>query len=82
MLRNISDNLKEGGLFLATLVNADEIQKRLKNSEDGHSFGNEVYQITFPEDRPNKPELFGDRYNFYLKDAVNCPEFLVNLPTL
>lgn len=55
---------------------------RLKNSEDGLSFGNEVYQIKFPEDRPATPLLFGDRYNFYLQDVVDCPEFLIHPPTL
>ena len=82
MLRNVSENLKEGGFFVATMPNAYEIQERLKNSTDGHSFGNEVYQIKFPEDRPEKPKLFGDRYNFYLEDAVDCPEFLVDPETL
>ena len=41
-----------------------------------------MYQIKFPEDRPEKPKRFGDRYNFYLQDAVDCPEFLVDLQTL
>lgn len=82
MLRNIAENLVEGGYFVATIPNAYEIVERLKKSVDGHTFGNDVYQIKFPEDRPNKPELFGDRYNFYLKDVVDCPEFLVNPPTL
>ncbi|XP_037790236.1 mRNA cap guanine-N7 methyltransferase-like isoform X2 [Penaeus monodon] len=82
MLRNISENLKKGGYFIATIPNAYEIMLRLKNSEDGLSFGNEVYQIKFPEDRPATPLLFGDRYNFYLQDVVDCPEFLIHPPTL
>ena len=67
---------------MATMPNACEVLRRLKNSVDGNSFGNEVYHIKFPEDRPEKPGPFGDIYNFYLQDAVNCPEFLVDLPTL
>ncbi|XP_042889508.1 mRNA cap guanine-N7 methyltransferase-like isoform X1 [Penaeus japonicus] len=82
MLRNISENLKKGGYFIATIPNAYEIMLRLKNSEDGLSFGNEVYRIKFPEDRPATPPLFGDRYNFYLQDVVDCPEFLIHPPTL
>lgn len=82
MLRNISENLKKGGYFIATVPNAYEIMLRLKNSEDGLSFGNEVYQIKFPEERPAPPPLFGDRYNFYLEGVVDCPEFLIHPPTL
>ncbi|XP_069174925.1 uncharacterized protein [Procambarus clarkii] len=81
MLRNVSENLKKGGYFVATIPNAYEIITRLKSSR-GRSFGNEVYQIEFPEDRPENPPLFGDRYNFFLEGAVNCPEFLVHPPTL
>ncbi|XP_066963498.1 mRNA cap guanine-N7 methyltransferase isoform X2 [Macrobrachium rosenbergii] len=77
MIRNISENLKRGGYFCATLPNAYEIMSRLKKS-DGQSFGNEVYRIVFPDDRPETPPLFGDRYNFFLEGVVDCPEFLVH----
>jgi mRNA (guanine-N7-)-methyltransferase len=41
------------------------------------SFGNNVYKIRFDE-RDNRP-LYGFRYHFYLKDAVeDVPEYLVN----
>lgn len=29
-----------------------------------------------------KPPFFGAKYNFHLEGVVNCPEFLVHLPTL
>ncbi|XP_064083203.1 mRNA cap guanine-N7 methyltransferase-like [Macrobrachium nipponense] len=77
MIQNISENLKRGGYFCATLPNAFEIMSRLKKS-DGQSFGNEVYRIVFPDDRPETPPLFGDRYNFFLEGVVDCPEFLVH----
>lgn len=48
----------------------------------GKKCGNEVYTIEFPDDRPENPPLFGDRYNFFLEGVVNCPEFLVHPPTL
>lgn len=40
-------------------------------------FGNSVYQIRF-EERDQRP-LYGDRYWFYLKDAVeDVPEYVVH----
>ncbi|CAL4094658.1 unnamed protein product, partial [Meganyctiphanes norvegica] len=80
MLRNVSENLKTGGYFIATMPSAYEIMKRLK--ENGSTFRNEVFRIQFPEDRPEDPPLFGDKYNFYLEGVVDCPEFLVHPPTL
>ncbi|KAK3895319.1 hypothetical protein Pcinc_000963 [Petrolisthes cinctipes] len=81
MLRNVSENLKRGGYFMATIPNAYEIMSRLKSS-GSHRFGNEVYTVEFPEDRPEDPPIFGDRYNFFLEGVVDCPEFLVHPPTL
>lgn len=81
MLQNVSENLKKGGYFCATLPNANEIMSRL-NKSDERSFGNEVYRIVFPEDRPENPPLFGDQYNFFLEGVVDCPEFLVHPTTL
>lgn len=47
-----------------------------KDSQD-LSFGNTVYQIRF-EERRTRP-LYGDRYWFYLKDAVeDVPEYVVH----
>ncbi|KAK7084485.1 hypothetical protein SK128_013501 [Halocaridina rubra] len=81
MLQNISENLKRGGYFCTTIPNANEIMSRLMKN-GGKSFGNEVYRIEFPEDRPDNPPLFGDQYNFFLEGVVDCPEFLVHPKTL
>ncbi|MCL4130929.1 UNVERIFIED_CONTAM: hypothetical protein GTU68_056874, partial [Idotea baltica] len=81
MLQNASDLLRKGGYFVATIPNANKIVSSLAASE-GSSFGNEVFKIEFPEDRPADPPLFGDAYNFFLEGVVNCPEFLVHFPTL
>ena len=44
---------------------------------DELAFGNSVYQIRFEERR--KRSLYGDRYWFYLKDAVeDVPEYIVH----
>jgi mRNA (guanine-N7-)-methyltransferase len=42
------------------------------------SFGNEFYKITFDE-RGDELPLYGQRYTFYLQDAVdNVPEYVVH----
>jgi len=81
MLKNISENLKIGGFFIGTTPCAYEIMSRLQKA-GGSSFGNSVYNISFPEDMVAKPPLFGAQYNFHLEGVVDCPEFLVYLPLL
>ena len=49
---------------------------------EGNKFGNEVFSVEFQSNDKEKPPLFGARYNFQLEGVVNCPEFLVHLPTL
>ncbi|XP_033125313.1 mRNA cap guanine-N7 methyltransferase-like [Anneissia japonica] len=79
MLRNACERLKPGGYFIGTTPNANELVKRLQESE-GVSFGNEVYRITF-ENKDSFP-LFGCKYDFHLDGVVDCPEFLVYMPLM
>jgi mRNA (guanine-N7-)-methyltransferase len=45
--------------------------------EKNLSFGNSVYRIQFEERHHNS--LFGHRYSFFLKDAVDdIPEYIVH----
>nr|XP_019563910.2 mRNA cap guanine-N7 methyltransferase [Aedes albopictus] len=82
MLKNAAECLKEGGYFIGTIPDANEIMKRLRAAGEGaDSFGNDVYQITFLCDTETPP-LFGAKYNFQLDGVVDCPEFLVHFPTL
>ncbi|KAH7889761.1 guanine-N(7)-methyltransferase domain-containing protein [Phlebopus sp. FC_14] len=80
MLQNVTRWLRKGGVFLGTIPNADQLIDRLDalpSSATDLSFGNSVYKIRF-EDRQSRP-LFGHRYYFYLKDAVdNVPEYIVD----
>ncbi|GAB0087257.1 mRNA cap guanine-N7 methyltransferase [Sergentomyia squamirostris] len=80
MIRNASECLKPGGFFIGTIPDANEIMRRQKLS-DSHTFGNDVYSITFQCDTENPP-LFGAKYHFHLEDVVDCPEFLVYFPML
>ncbi|KZT74131.1 hypothetical protein DAEQUDRAFT_702380 [Daedalea quercina L-15889] len=80
MLRNVSENLRPGGTFIGTIPDAGQLLERLdalpKDAKD-LSFGNSVYTIRF-EDRTQRP-LFGHRYWFFLKDAVDdVPEYVVH----
>uniref|UniRef100_A0A1A9VLX6 mRNA cap guanine-N(7) methyltransferase n=1 Tax=Glossina austeni TaxID=7395 RepID=A0A1A9VLX6_GLOAU len=81
MVRNAAECLKPGGFFIATIPDAYEIMKRLKLSNNGRSFGNEVYKIEFVS-HTDPPPLFGAKYQFHLEGVVDCPEFLVHFPTL
>ena len=54
----------------------DQLDALPPNTED-LTWGNEVYKIRF-EDRASRP-MFGHRYWFYLKDAVDdVPEYVVH----
>lgn len=54
----------------------DQLDKVPPDAEE-LKFGNEVYTITF-EDREDRP-LFGHKYWFFLKDAVDdVPEYVVH----
>jgi len=78
MLQNASDCLRPGGRFIGTIPNAVEILDRTKKAQG--KIGNEIYSIT-PEWQEPHP-LFGAKYNFQLEGVVDCPEFLVHIPTL
>ncbi|ELU44634.1 mRNA capping enzyme [Rhizoctonia solani AG-1 IA] len=77
MLENVSDYLRPGGIFLGTIPNSDLLLSRLNQLPgDETSFGNSVYSIRF--DSKQEQPLYGHRYWFYLKDAVeDVPEYVV-----
>ncbi|EZA62748.1 hypothetical protein DMN91_007138 [Ooceraea biroi] len=81
MLRNASESLRPGGYFIGTIPDAYDLVSRWQKC-DGNKFGNDVFSIEFLcEDKTEAP-LFGAKYNFHLDGVVDCPEFLVYLPTL
>ncbi|KAF8758837.1 mRNA capping enzyme [Rhizoctonia solani] len=76
MLENVSDYLRPGGIFLGTIPirTCFCILNQLPGDET--SFGNSVYSIRF--DSKQEQPLYGHRYWFYLKDAVeDVPEYVV-----
>ena len=82
MIRNAAECLQSGGYLLLTLPDSNEIVRRLRSSPSTH-FGNEVYEVCFPEGTSKQHlALFGARYHFKLHGVVDCSEFLVYLPAL
>ena len=47
---------------------------------EGDNFGNSVFNIK-PVSKEDFP-LFGAKYDFHLEGVVDCPEFLVHMPTM
>ncbi|KAJ7172680.1 mRNA capping enzyme-domain-containing protein [Mycena filopes] len=81
MLENVSRWLRPGGVFIGTIPNADQLLQNLAGippDAPDLTFGNSVYKIRFEERAQARPPLFGHKYWFYLKDAVeNVPEYIV-----
>jgi len=85
MLANITDNLAPGGYFIGTTVDACHIIKRLGRDKEHNNrkFGNSIFSVEFPSETfLEPPPSFGAKYDFHLEGAVDCPEFLVDFPTL
>ncbi|CAE6531986.1 unnamed protein product [Rhizoctonia solani] len=76
VLKNVSQYLRPGGIFLGTIPNSDFLLSRLNQLPEGEtSFGNSVYSIRFGS-RQEQP-LYGHKYWFCLKDAVeDVPEYV------
>ncbi|XP_037078115.1 mRNA cap guanine-N7 methyltransferase-like isoform X2 [Pollicipes pollicipes] len=81
LLQNISDRLRPGGYFIATVPDAHAIMARLERA-GGQQFGNELFQVRLRRPHEQPPPLFGAQYDFFLEGVVDCPEFLVFLPLL
>ncbi|XP_015363309.1 PREDICTED: mRNA cap guanine-N7 methyltransferase [Diuraphis noxia] len=81
MLKNVSENLVSGGIFIGTIPNANEIVRRQKECGK-KQFGNSIYNIEFLCDIDKPFPIFGAKYNFHLEGVVDCPEFLVYFPAL
>ena len=73
LLRNAACKLRIGGTFVATILDANVLVKRLRAS-DGRRFGNALYQVEFAEAFEAKAfsaaTAFGLAYRFSLKEAV------------
>lgn len=77
-LGNVSRALRKGGNFIGTIPDSEYLSEELKRGKT--EWGNDIFGIKF--DRPNPSgtweSLYGNRYSFYLSEAVeDVPEFVV-----
>ncbi len=83
-LVNASSSLRIGGHFLVTCPDAYVLIKKLRaQPENVFTISNDVYRAVFQSKHFDAHQPFGNRYQFYLSDAIDeCPEFLVPPRTL
>ncbi|CCH40561.1 mRNA cap guanine-N7 methyltransferase [Wickerhamomyces ciferrii] len=87
LLENVSRSLRPGGIFIGTIPSSDFIKERISKMQPGEkSFGNSIYSVTFDNEPPRNGEFrpaFGQRYTYFLKDAIdNVPEYVVPFESL
>ncbi|KAL5466690.1 hypothetical protein EMCRGX_G030835 [Ephydatia muelleri] len=94
MLRNACENLLPGGYFIGTTVDSNELVRKLREagpSEDGiYKIGNDIFSVKADlklnqclNQSQNQPvPLFGAKYNFWLHEVVDLPEYLIHMPLL
>lgn len=83
VLTNITRSLRPGGTFIGTIPSSDFIKEKIVNKDfyEKNTFGNDLYHVRFENDPPEDGvfrEPFGNRYDYFLKDAVDdVPEYVV-----
>lgn len=92
LLVNVAKSLRVGGTFIGTIPSSDFIRSKivekniLKDENGKFKFGNSLYSATFDKEPPADGVFrpaFGNRYTYWLKDAVdNVPEYVVPFETL
>jgi len=68
MLENVTDRLKPGGLFIATIPDANVLISRLRSARSA-SFGNSIYSVTFADPRLQGKKLKRVTEDGTLEDA-------------
>ncbi|CBQ72571.1 related to RNA (guanine-N7-) methyltransferase [Sporisorium reilianum SRZ2] len=79
MLDNVARYLRKGGVFIGTIPDSYELRERIASSAhpEDRSIGNRYYKVVF--DQVERWPAFGNRYTFFLEDAVeNVPEYVVD----
>lgn len=83
VLTNITKSLRPGGTFIGTIPSSDFIRDKIvkKDFTDDKTFGNDLYRVRFEKDPPEDGVFrspFGNKYDYFLKDAVDdVPEYVV-----
>ena len=81
LARNISNSLKYGGIFVASLTCSTKILDSLKDSSSESSFGNSVFQIKLQEPLPTSIPEFGLKFQFVVGQNL-FEEYLVQKSVL
>lgn len=87
ILTNITRSLRPGGTFIGTIPLLDFIRNKIVNKEwiAERTFGNSLYHVKFEEEPPEDGVFrspYGNRYDYFLKDAVDdVPEYVVPFET-
>ena len=66
-LKNVSDRLVDGGVFIGTTIDSDRLVHKIRQSPN-LTIGNDYYNIVFGQD--TFESYFGLKYYFYLQDAI------------
>ncbi|GMR53677.1 hypothetical protein PMAYCL1PPCAC_23872, partial [Pristionchus mayeri] len=84
MLRNCVSSLREGGLFIGTLPDAERIVWSARSASfNDNKWQNRVCSVHYDASTSlDIPPLFGAKFDFSLDEQVNCPEFLAYFPLL
>lgn len=83
ILTNVTRSLRPGGTFIGTIPSSDFIRDKVVKKEytDDKTFGNSLYHVKFENDPPEDGVFrspFGNKYDYFLKDAVDdVPEYVV-----
>lgn len=81
MLTNVAKWLRPGGTFIGTIPDEETLFGRLEETGDAAAleFGNDEYKVEFDIRYAQGDMPFGNKYHFWLKDAVdNVPEYVVD----
>lgn len=88
VLTNVTRSLRPGGRFIGTIPSSDFIRNKIVKKEfcEDRTFGNSLYHVRFQRDPPSDGHFlspYGNRYDYFLKDAVDdVPEYVVPFETL
>lgn len=83
ILTNVTRSLRPGGTFIGTIPSSDFIRDKIVKKEytEEKAFGNELYRVRFEQEPPEDGVFrspFGNKYDYFLKDAVDdVPEYVV-----
>ena len=78
-LKNVVTKLRNGGLFVGSIIDSNILVKKLRNSKNQNNkfkneiltFGNDFYAVKFYQKHFPKDSPFGIKYGFYLEDSID-----------